>query len=66
MKLHATNAPAKLRLLAKQIEEGNSPDYLLCIHYEDEFISAHYAEEPFTLLGLVDFRRNMLLDEVEK
>ena len=53
--INGNSAPALLRHLAKEIEEGKDPSYFLCaIRGEDDLRSGfNVGQEPFALIGLV-------------
>ena len=68
--LHTTNTAAKLRLLAKALEDGNNvPDFSLTIVEESNtgeslFISAHRAEaNVFGLIGLMQAQIQKITQE---
>jgi hypothetical protein len=57
---------ANLRLLAKQIENGESPDFVFCILDSDTVKSAHVAtKRPFELLGAMQYRASIIAQEIE-
>ena len=57
---------ANLRLLAKQIEDGESPDFVFCILEGNEIKSAHLANKrPFELIGAMHYRMSLITQEIE-
>ena len=57
---------ANLRLLAKQIEDGKSPDFVFCILDGNEVKSAHVADKrPFELIGAMHYRIALVTQEIE-
>lgn len=58
---------ARLRVLARKLETGeNIPDFLFCMVDGEDFVSAHKANKNiFGLIGLVEYRLNLVVDEIE-
>jgi hypothetical protein len=57
---------ANLRLLAKQIEHGESPDFVFCLVDGESVRSAHKAENrPFELLGAMQYRMSKIVQDIE-
>jgi hypothetical protein len=55
-----------LRLLAKELEDGNASDFCFCFIRDGKFYSAHKAEKDvFGLIGIVSYRLNEIHKEIE-
>jgi hypothetical protein len=65
--LEINETSKRLRLLAKQLDEGeNIPDFCFCTIENDKFISAHRANNDiFGLIGLVSYRLSVIKSEVD-
>ena len=59
-----------LRVLAQQIDNNSeeTPDFFICaISQNSEITSTHRAvNSPFELLGSVEYRKLLLIDDIEK
>lgn len=55
----------ELRLLAKDIDDEKDTSFVFCVIRGDDLKSAHRAGKPFELLGLIDHRKQLILDEIE-
>ena len=57
---------ANLRLLAKQIEGGESPDFVFCVLNDDTVKSAHSAtKRPFELIGAIQYRMMLITQGID-
>lgn len=66
MRFSGTSTAACLRILADLIEKGESPDFVLLISDGKEYRSAHKStDDPFGLLGLIEKRKLIILDEID-
>ena len=65
--LETNETSRKLRLLAKQLDDGvNVPDFCFCIIEGDKFTSTHRSNNDiFGLIGLVNYRLFVINSEVE-
>lgn len=64
--INSNDTSANLRLLAKQIEDGRSPDFVFCILEGNEIKSAHLANKrPFELIGVMNYRMSLITQEIE-
>ena len=58
---------SQLRLLANALDRGDDvPDFVFCFVKGDEFFSTHRAEKNvFGLLGLAEYRKDLIRREIE-
>ena len=64
--INSNDTCANLRLLAKQIEDGMSPDFVFCILEGNEIKSAHLANKrKFELIGAMSYRISLITQEIE-
>ena len=63
--INGKDTSTRLRLLAKQIEDGNAPDFILCVCDKDTVNTAHKASKPFELLGAIQYRTSLIISEIE-
>ena len=69
-KMNMNKTSSFLRVLAYQLDNEieEIPDFFICVVSKDsELTSTHRAfNTPFELLGLVEYRKTLLTDEIER
>ena len=69
-KMNMNKTSSFLRVLAYQLDNEieETPDFFICVVSKDsELTSTHRAvNTPFELIGLVEYRKTLLIDEIER